>query len=63
VTAVGVVLAHQGGWDEALFVLAPLLVIGLLLRMANKRADAVRRETLAEDPPPDTNGPAASSTN
>jgi hypothetical protein len=33
-------LAHQGGWDETLFVLAPLLVIGGLLLLANRRAKA-----------------------
>ena len=33
------VLAHQGGWDEALFVLGPLIFIVLLLRMAKRRAD------------------------
>jgi hypothetical protein len=37
------ILAHQGGWDEALFVLAPLVIIGLLLLLANRRADAARR--------------------
>jgi hypothetical protein len=30
--------AHQGGWDEALLVLSPLLVIGALLWLANHRA-------------------------
>jgi hypothetical protein len=35
-------LAHQGGWDEALFVLAPLVVIGGLLLLANRRANAQR---------------------
>ena len=39
------ILAHQGGWDEALFVLAPLVVIGLLLLLANRRANAHQRET------------------
>ena len=33
------VLAHQGGWDEILFVVAPMAVFGGLLWMANKRAD------------------------
>jgi hypothetical protein len=33
------VLAHQGGWDEILMVLGPILVIVLLLRLAKKRAD------------------------
>ena len=48
------VLAHQGGWDEFGLVVAPLLVIGLLLFIANRRAnrvaDARRR---AADPPDD----------
>lgn len=39
----GVVLAHQGGWDEALFVVLPLLIFaGLLFR-------ARRRLTLDQD--------------
>jgi hypothetical protein len=33
-----VVLAHQGGWDEMLMVLGPILVIVLLLRVARNRA-------------------------
>lgn len=37
--AAGTVLAHQGGWDEILFVLAPLLVLAGLLALARKRAD------------------------
>lgn len=32
------VLAHEGGWDEILFVLAPLLVFAGLLALARKRA-------------------------
>ena len=32
--------AHQGGWDEALFVLVPLVLFGWLLRRAQKRAEA-----------------------
>jgi len=38
------VLAHQGGWDEALFVLGPLIFIVLLLRMAKRRADRAARD-------------------
>lgn len=34
----GGVLAHQGGWDEVLFVAVPILVFGLLLVVANRRA-------------------------
>lgn len=33
-------LAHQGGWDETLLVLAPLVVIALVLKAANRRAKA-----------------------
>lgn len=33
------VLAHQGGWDEILFVLTPLLLFAGLLVLARKRAD------------------------
>ena len=43
------VFAHQGGWDEAFFVLAPLAVIGLLLWVANRRANAQQR-TPTEQP-------------
>jgi len=33
------VLAHQGGWDEMLFVAIPIVLFVLLLRLANRRAD------------------------
>jgi hypothetical protein len=33
------VLAHQGGWDELLLVLAPMAVIIVLLRLAKRRVD------------------------
>ncbi len=33
------VFAHQGGWDEMLMVLGPILAIVLLLRLAKKRAE------------------------
>ena len=39
------VLAHQGGWDEALFVAAPLAVFAGMLLVARRRALA---ETDAE---------------
>lgn len=38
------VIAHQGGWDEILLVAGPILILGGLLWMANRRADR-----LAED--------------
>ena len=33
-----VVFAHQGGWDEMLFVALPLGLFAFLLYMANKKA-------------------------
>lgn len=33
------ILAHQGGWDEILMVLAPLLVFAGLLAMARRRVE------------------------
>jgi hypothetical protein len=32
------VLAHQGGWDEILLVLAPVGLFSFLLYVANRRA-------------------------
>ena len=37
-------LAHQGGWDEILLVAGPIVVLGGLLRLANKRADKLAAE-------------------
>ena len=34
----GNMLAHQGGWDEMLYVLVPIGFIFFLLRVANSRA-------------------------
>ncbi|HEV8297761.1 MAG TPA: hypothetical protein VGQ20_10700 [Acidimicrobiales bacterium] len=48
------VLAHQGGWDELLFVLAPLVVIGILLFVANRRADSGATH---DETPPRTDRP------
>jgi hypothetical protein len=39
-----VVLAHQGGWDEALFVLGPLVLFGLLLVRARRRVERESRD-------------------
>lgn len=36
-------LAHQGGWDELLFILAPAVAVGGLLILANKRANEQQR--------------------
>jgi hypothetical protein len=42
------VLAHQGGWDEMLMVAAPIGLFVGLLRMANKRAEALQAEHEAD---------------
>jgi hypothetical protein len=40
VTAVqSIVLAHQGGWDEMLMVLGPILLFWWILRTARRRAE------------------------
>jgi hypothetical protein len=36
------VIAHQGGWDEILFALIPLVIVASLLVLANKRANAAK---------------------
>lgn len=33
-------LAHQGGWDEALFVAVPMAIFAALLWVAKRRAEA-----------------------
>ena len=43
------VLAHQGGWDEAVFVIGPLIFIVLLLRLAKRRADRAARGSDSPD--------------
>ena len=35
-----VLIAHQGGWDEALLIGAPILIIMGLLWLAKRRVDA-----------------------
>lgn len=43
------VLAHQGGWDEALMVLIPIgLFVGLLV-LATRRAKAIQAKRLSEE--------------
>jgi len=34
--------AHQGGWDEALFVAAPIVLFAGMLWVAKRRAEAER---------------------
>ena len=45
-------LAHQGGWDELLMVAVPVLVFGVLLRSANRRAQRQRDGVDGEPPEP-----------
>ena len=47
------VLAHQGGWDELLLVLVPLLVIAGLLFVANRRANRMQHTRQQAAAPPD----------
>ena len=44
--------AHQGGWDEILLVALPLILIGTLLYIANKRVDAKPAEQSGEEGQP-----------
>lgn len=44
--------AHQGGWDEILIVALPLILIGTLLYIANRRVDAKLAERSAEEGKP-----------
>ncbi|HEX8802704.1 MAG TPA: hypothetical protein VF743_00885 [Acidimicrobiales bacterium] len=39
-----VVYAHQGGWDELLFVAAPIAIFAVLLGVANRRASRVEAQ-------------------
>lgn len=54
--SLGWALAHQGGWDEMLFVAVPIALFAGLLWMANRRAqahlEAAERGTEAGDEVP-----------
>ena len=43
------VTAHQGGWDELLFVLVPIALFGALLAIANRRASRWESEQDPEE--------------
>ncbi|WP_158412476.1 hypothetical protein [Ilumatobacter nonamiensis] len=45
-------LAHQGGWDEALLIAGPMAVIAGLLVLAKKRVDAAAAEQQSGDTDP-----------
>jgi hypothetical protein len=59
VTGLALVLAHQGGWDEMLFVLVPIAVFAWLLSLANRRAirEQANREETDPDPADDDDEP------
>lgn len=46
-------LAHQGGWDEILLVLGPILVIAGLLKLAKRRVDLATRPDEPDEPAPE----------
>lgn len=55
------VLAHQGGWDEMVFVAVPIAFFAGLLALANKRAQTILdAEAAAAElgPQPVDDGPA-----
>jgi hypothetical protein len=61
-------LAHQGGWDEILLVLAPILVIAGLVKLVHRRAERAaavdaqeRSSTRSIDAPSEDNFPTRSS--
>jgi hypothetical protein len=43
------VLAHQGGWDEILLVVAPMVIVGGLLWIAKRRVDRAAAATQSSD--------------
>ena len=45
--------AHQGGWDEAVIVAIPLLLFGVLLWIAKRRAEREAAQETQDDVDPD----------
>lgn len=45
---VALLVAHQGGWDEILYVLVPIAMFAGLLAVANRRAGRMQAEREAE---------------
>ena len=54
------ILAHQGGWDEILFVLAPLLIFGGLLYLARRRVDQLDQDEAGPSQTPEDHEGAGS---
>ncbi len=44
-------LAHQGGWDEILLVLGPIVLISGLLVLAKRRVDRAMSRPARDDAP------------
>ena len=53
-------LAHQGGWDEILLIVGPILVVVGLLRLLKKRVErnaaATADSAAADEPAPTISG-------
>lgn len=55
-------LAHQGGWDEILFILGPMALVVVLLRLAKRRVDRNLAAGVHLDPnAPPSSGPTEGS--
>ena len=46
------ILAHQGGWDEALVVALPIAAFAVILWFANRRAAREQADGARDDEPP-----------
>ena len=53
VRSTGMLWAHQGGWDEILLVLIPIVVVAWLLWLAKRRVSKAVPETPAGEPTDD----------
>ena len=53
------ILAHQGGWDEALFVVVPLALFAWILSVAKRRAEREAIDETRPGPGPDVRSRAA----
>lgn len=51
------VIAHQGGWDEAIFVALPMVVLAALLWVARRRAEREERQDGQASADPDRRPP------
>lgn len=49
-------LAHQGGWDEVFMVMVPIAIFGVLLVVANRRANSIDAQRRHDDGDGDHSG-------